>query len=161
MEPHTHPEYEQTFARIATILDVIAQEQLTQERAITSLAESQGEIIERQARIIENQVKLSENQVKISESDHQERGERRQAQRTHKSDGPPPRRRPRKPLLTPRSRYIRHNSKQHEPGTRGTQGATPTALPRAIPRAIVNLERAIGGANRRHRWKLAYPDPAE
>ena len=38
MEPHSHPGYEQTFARIATILDVLAQEQLGQERAITALA---------------------------------------------------------------------------------------------------------------------------
>jgi hypothetical protein len=33
MDSHHHPDYEETFSRIATILDVIAQEQLAQQRA--------------------------------------------------------------------------------------------------------------------------------
>ncbi len=32
--PHHHPEYEETFARVATILDVMAQEQLALQRAL-------------------------------------------------------------------------------------------------------------------------------
>jgi len=32
--PHTHPDYEATFARIATILDVMAEEQLEQQRLL-------------------------------------------------------------------------------------------------------------------------------
>jgi hypothetical protein len=37
-QPHTHPDYEQTFARIATILDVIAQEQLEYQRSLVRTA---------------------------------------------------------------------------------------------------------------------------
>jgi hypothetical protein len=33
MQPHNHPDYEETFRRIATVLDVIAQEQLEHQRA--------------------------------------------------------------------------------------------------------------------------------
>jgi len=34
---HHHPEYEETFARVATILDLIAQEQLASQRAHDAL----------------------------------------------------------------------------------------------------------------------------
>jgi hypothetical protein len=44
MEPHSHPSYDQTFERIATILDVIAQEQLEQQHA-----HAQAQLEQRQA----------------------------------------------------------------------------------------------------------------
>jgi hypothetical protein len=44
--PHHHPEYEETFARVATILDVMAQEQLALQRAHDRTERALAEYIE-------------------------------------------------------------------------------------------------------------------
>ena len=42
--PHHHPEYEETFARVATILDVMAQEQLALQQGQAALQRGQAEL---------------------------------------------------------------------------------------------------------------------
>jgi ribonuclease HI len=47
MESHNHPAYEDTFQRIATILDVPADDQVKQERALTRVTEALAQLAER------------------------------------------------------------------------------------------------------------------
>lgn len=53
MEPHNQPDYEETFKRVATILDVMAQEQLTTERALQAYIAEGRETTDRLNGLIE------------------------------------------------------------------------------------------------------------
>ncbi len=49
--PHHHPEYEETFARVATILDVMAQEQLALQQGQAALQQGQAALQRGQAEL--------------------------------------------------------------------------------------------------------------
>jgi len=68
VQPHDHADYEQRFTRIATILDVIAEEQLTQARSMTSLTELVGRVMDGQGKLTEIVQRLAERQDQLDEA---------------------------------------------------------------------------------------------
>ena len=70
MEAHTHPEYEKTFQRIATVLDVLAEAQVDQARAYNRLVESQNKMTESIRALTESvgrmSVKSAEHEAKLN-----------------------------------------------------------------------------------------------
>src|SRR5258708_38792040 len=63
--PHHHPEYEETFARVATILDVMAQEQLALQQGQAALQQGQGALQQGQSALQQGQAALQRGQAEL------------------------------------------------------------------------------------------------
>jgi GTPase Era involved in 16S rRNA processing len=65
VQPHNHADYEQTFTRIGTILDVIAQEQLTHARSMTGLTELVARVMDGQSKLTAIVERIAEREEKL------------------------------------------------------------------------------------------------
>lgn len=65
MEPHNHPKYEQTFERVATILDVIATEQAEMQRGQAELQRGQAAFQRSQAELQRGHARLQDGHEKL------------------------------------------------------------------------------------------------
>jgi ABC-type transporter Mla subunit MlaD len=63
-----HADYEQTLTRIATVLDVIAEEQLAQARSMTGLTELVGRAADGQGKLTSIVERLAERQDKLDQA---------------------------------------------------------------------------------------------
>ena len=68
VEPHNHPLYEETFKRIATILDVFAEDHEKLQRSQEELQRSQAEFQRSQAEFQRSQAELQRSQVELHRS---------------------------------------------------------------------------------------------
>jgi hypothetical protein len=68
MEPHTHPSYEQTLERIATILDVIAESQADLVKTQREQAEANAGIFKAHTRLAEAHTDLAKAQAHLTKT---------------------------------------------------------------------------------------------